>query len=82
MELLPQINGAYLTGGEVELVTPEGVQHPYYVTAKRIFEYSKFMKDEKKEDWPIIGICQGHEVVAVILREDKIDTLSEVVIYG
>jgi len=82
LELLPQINGVLLTGGALELVTPEGQQHPYYVTAKRIFHYSKFMKDVKSEDWPVIGICQGHEVVSIILGEDKVDTLDAVVIYG
>jgi gamma-glutamyl-gamma-aminobutyrate hydrolase PuuD len=70
------------TGGGLELVTAEGEQHPYYVTAKKIMDNSKYMKDEKNEDWPVLGICQGHEVVSIILGEDKIETLSEVVIYG
>lgn len=57
LDLLPQINGVLFTGGALELVNQEGAQHPYYVTAKRIFHYSKFMKDVKDEDWPVIGIC-------------------------
>ena len=57
LELLPQINGVLFTGGALELVTKEGKQHPYYVTAKKLFHYSKFMKDVKGEDWPVIGIC-------------------------
>ena len=48
MEILPQINGVLLTGGVLELIhNKTGEQHPYYKTAKRIFEYSKAMKDEK-----------------------------------
>jgi gamma-glutamyl-gamma-aminobutyrate hydrolase PuuD len=57
LDLLPQINGVLFTGGALQLVNEEGEQHPYYVTAKRIFHYSKFMKDVKDEDWPVIGIC-------------------------
>lgn len=60
----------------------EGEQHPYYITAKRIFHYSKFMKDVKGENWPIIGICQGIEVISLILSEDEPDALSKVFIYG
>jgi gamma-glutamyl-gamma-aminobutyrate hydrolase PuuD len=40
------------------------------------------MKDAKDEDWPLIGICQGHEVISVILGQDNIDTLDEVIVFG
>ena len=40
------------------------------------------MKDEKNEEWPILGICQGHEVISIILGEDDINTLDVVDIYG
>ena len=41
-ELLPQINGVLLTGGVLNLKNNKtGEMHPYYKTAKRIFEYSK-----------------------------------------
>jgi len=43
--LLPQINGVLLTGGALELISADGKQHPYYATAKRVIEYSKFLKD-------------------------------------
>lgn len=40
------------------------------------------MKDEKNEEWPILGICQGLEVISVILGEDDISTLDVIDIYG
>lgn len=41
-ELLPEINGVLLTGGVLDLKNNEtGEMHPYYKTAKLIFEYAK-----------------------------------------
>jgi gamma-glutamyl-gamma-aminobutyrate hydrolase PuuD len=40
------------------------------------------MKDEKKEDWPILGICQGLEVISIILGDDDINTIEIIDIYG
>ena len=40
------------------------------------------MKDVRNETWPILGICQGIEVLGVIFGNDNINTLSEIVIYG
>jgi gamma-glutamyl-gamma-aminobutyrate hydrolase PuuD len=40
------------------------------------------MKDVKGEEWPIIGICQGLEVLSIILGEDDPNTLDYVDIYG
>jgi gamma-glutamyl-gamma-aminobutyrate hydrolase PuuD len=40
------------------------------------------MKDVKGEDWPVIGICQGIEVISLILGDDNLDTFDEVFIYG
>ena len=83
MKLLPQINGVLFTGGALDLIDREtGEQHEYYQTSKRIYHYSKFMKDVKKEDWPILGICQGLEVISILFGEDNIQTLDEIVIYG
>ena len=44
--------------------------------------YSKYLKDVKNEEFPILGICQGIEVIGVIQGEDNIQTLSEISIYG
>ena len=40
------------------------------------------IKDEKNEDWPILGICQGLEVISIILGDDDINTLDVIDIYG
>ena len=83
LKILPQINGVLFTGGALELIEPKtGKRHPYYTTAKKIFHYSKFMKNAKGEDWPILGICQGLEVISIILAEDDPNVLDEVFIYG
>ena len=65
LPILDQINGVLLTGGQLTLIDEEGTQHPYYRTARRVIEYSKARKDERGEDWPVLGICQGLEVMAV-----------------
>jgi gamma-glutamyl hydrolase len=83
MKLLPQINGILFTGGALDLISNStGEPHPYYVTAKRIFEYSKFVKDVKEEEWPILGVCQGLELISILLGEDKISTLDYIDVYG
>jgi gamma-glutamyl-gamma-aminobutyrate hydrolase PuuD len=53
--LLPQINGVLFTGGMLEMK----VDHPYYQTAKRIYQYCKDKKDKDGEEFPILGTCQG-----------------------
>lgn len=63
------------TGGGLLLVN--GTQkHPYMETASRIFQYSRYMKDVKNETWPIMGICQGLQVFAIILNDFKLDVLD------
>ena len=39
--LLDSINGVFFTGGGLDIINPDESQHPYYKTAKKIFEYSK-----------------------------------------
>ena len=41
-----------------------------------------FMKDVKNEEWPILGVCQGLEVISILFGEDKLETLDEIVMYG
>ena len=55
-----------------------GEQHQYYKTAKRIFEYAKRVKDESKEHFPLMGICQGFELLAFLANGDDKNTLSDI----
>ena len=82
VRMLDQINGVLLTGGSLTLIDEDGNQHPYYKTAKRVIEYSKMKKDEFGEDWPVLGICQGLEVISVYKAKDDIEALDKIVIYG
>ena len=52
------------------------------MTAKKIVMYSKYMKDVRNEEFPILGICQGIEVIGVVQGNDDINVLDDVVIYG
>ena len=76
-ELLGQINGAMFTGGDLLIIAQNGTQHEYYKTAKKIFQYSKDQFD-KGINWPIIGICQGLQVLHWIVNDDIYETLSTV----
>ena len=40
------------------------------------------MKNAKNENWPILGICQGLEVISLILANDDPNVLDEIFIYG
>ena len=60
---------------------PNGTQHPYYKTARKIFDYSIKQMDENGISWPIFGICQGFEVIHWLANEDFYDTLTNVEIY-
>ena len=59
-----------------------GEWHQYYKTAHQIFSYSLFMKDVKQKSWPVLGICQGLEVLSLIMGEDDPHVLSKFDIYG
>lgn len=57
-DLLGKINGVHFTGGGLTLVDRvTGVQHPYYVTSKKIFQYSIQQKDLHNISFPLTGIC-------------------------
>ena len=50
--LLPMLNGAYLTGGSLDLINKtDNKHHEYYNKAKMMLDYSIKMKDEKGEEW-------------------------------
>ena len=59
-----------------------GALSTYYQTAKKIFNYAKDQKDSKGIEYPILGICQGLEVLSELVNNDDRLTLSNVVKYG
>jgi gamma-glutamyl hydrolase len=83
ISLLRQINGAYFPGGsllQVDFKTK--AQHPFYQTASKIFAYSKYMKAVKKQEWPVLGHCQGLESIAMILNDGDPSVLDTVILEG
>lgn len=62
----------------LDLVNDKGELHPYYLTVKKIIAYSIMMKDEKKQNWPILGICQGIQCVAMYFADDDHKVLEVV----
>ena len=82
-EMLRQVNGVLFTGGGLHMINETtGEQHPYYKTAKQVMQYSKYMKDVKNQTWPVLGICQGLEVVSLIQSGDDMSVLDEIFMYG
>lgn len=70
--VLNQINGVYFTGGGLDLIDKKtGKPHQYYVTAKIIYQYAKDVKDKRKEEFPLLGICQGQQLFATLMSGDK-----------
>ena len=59
-----------------------GEQHPYYKTAKQIIQYSKKLKDQTNEEWPVIGMCQGFELISMVFAGDEPKVLDTIDIYG
>ena len=83
LQLLPHLSGVLLTGGNIDfLVHPETKeQHPYYKTVRTIAHYAMRLKDEKGEDFPIIGVCQGFQILTMIVAGDEY-TLEDILIRG
>ena len=78
--ILPQINGCLIGGGSLAMGKhpKTGIEHPYYTTAKRVLDYSKHMKDDKSEDWPVIGISKGLQVIAIYEADDDPKVLDAI----
>lgn len=69
--LLEQINGVYFTGGSILQINPvTGEQHQYYKTAKKIMEYSMLVKDRRKQEFPILGLCMGFQIMIMVASGD------------
>ena len=81
--LLDSVNGVFMAGGAAEMVNPKtGEQSVFYKTQKRIWEYMKRQKDDKGIDFPIVGICQGFEIIHFLANNDDKETLSTVKIFN
>ena len=78
MTVLDQINGVYFTGGGLDLIDKKtGKPHQYYKTAKIIYQYAKDVKDKRKEEFPLLGICQGQQLFSILNNDDK-DLLEKI----
>ena len=66
----------------MQVFSESGEPHVYYETAKKIYQYAIRQKDEKGIEWPIFGICQGYEILTWLTNDDRLDTVSEVIIYS
>ena len=60
-------------------MTPD---HPYYQTAKRIVQYCKYKKDREGEEFPILGTCQGFQVLALIASQDNFKIMEKIFVAG
>ena len=77
--ILESINAVFFTGGGLNLIDEHtNEQHQYYKTAKKIFDHSKKLKDEKNEDFPILGICQGFELLGMLAAGDDRSVMSDI----
>ena len=71
MNLLPQINGVLFSGVEFDFSDKDAEGLKYLRTAKKIYQYSKIMKDQRGEDWPILGISNGLETISLIINQES-----------
>lgn len=71
--ILDKIDGVHFTGGGLDLYNfTSQMWHPYYQTAKLIFQYATRPSGRK---FLLTGICQGFEVLSTLAAEDDPDLL-------
>lgn len=80
MSLLEHIDGVHFTGGGLDLYDFfTGEYHPYYITAKRIFNYATSNKalnnGTEHREFLVTGFCQGFELLGMLASNDKPDLL-------
>ena len=79
--LLDKIDGVHFTGGGLTLFNKTSqTWHPYYETARRIFQYASIPSDSfnataSRRKFLITGFCQGFELLAILASNDNKDLL-------
>eukprot|EP00347_Sterkiella_histriomuscorum_P003664 403363421 len=82
IKILDSINGVLLTGGNVVLIDPETKEfHQYYKTVSAIIHYAMRAKDTRQDSFPILGICQGFQILSMVIAGD-INTLEDIKVIG
>jgi len=77
-KLLPKLNGVLLTGGGLDLINRgNGDLHAYYKTAKKIYQYA--LSPAMNGTFPVLGICQGFELLAYLAAGDDKNALDTIV---
>ena len=61
--LLSSLNGALITGGEYDIVTP--VPSQYLRSAKVIYDFSR-LRHKAGEVWPLWGTCMGLQTLSIL----------------
>ena len=59
-----------------------GEQHPYYRTAKKIVDYCIKLKDTTGFEFPILGVCQGFELLGIVAAGNSKSLLKNNPIYN
>eukprot|EP00347_Sterkiella_histriomuscorum_P007669 403348028 len=81
LQLLPSLNGVLFTGGGLDLIDPvTQAQHPYYKTAKIIYDYAIQQKDSQRQqqtqqntdqgEFILMGVCQGYQLLSMLAAGD------------
>lgn len=78
--LLMSLNGIYFTGGPLDLFDKKtGKQHIYYQTARKIIKWA-ITRNSRGHHFPIFAICQGFEIMHLVMNDDRWDDTMEDVV--
>ncbi len=75
--LLKSLNGIYFTGGPLDLFDKKtGEMSVYYKTARKIIKWA-ITRNSRGFHFPIFAICQGFEIMPLVMNDDKWDDTME-----